>query len=127
MRIIIYILSPFNGRKLILAEINYLMHEKEFLAIKKALRSWRVYVKNGLSITIYTDYKSLKYFKIMRNSSKRLAKWLNKFGEHNLNIRYRKGSEIIILNAINRRPDFLKIKSRNRAYIIIIKGVDEEK
>jgi hypothetical protein len=50
------------------------MHEKELLAIKEILRNWRVYVKNGLPITIYTDYKNLKYLKIIRNPSKRLAR-----------------------------------------------------
>jgi hypothetical protein len=62
----------------------------------------------------------------MRNLSKRLAKWLDKFEEHNLDIRYRKGSKIIIPDAISRKPDFLKIGPRNRAYIAMIKDVDEK-
>ena len=62
----------------------------------------------------------------MRNFSKRLAKWLDEFKEYNLDIRYRKGSKVIIPDAINRRPDFLKVGPRNRVYIVIIKGVDEE-
>jgi ribosomal protein L24E len=102
------------------------MHEKELLVIKEALRNWRVYVKNGFSVIIYTNYKSLKYFKIMRNPSKRLAKWLNKFEKYNLDIRYRKGSEAIIPDVISRKPDFLEVGPRNRAYIVMIKGVDEE-
>jgi transposase InsO family protein len=102
------------------------VHEKELLAIKEALRSWRVYVENGLPVTIYTDHESLKYLKTMRNPSKRLARWLDEFGEHDLDIRYRKGSEAIIPDAISRRPDFLEAGPRNRAYIAMIKGVDEE-
>jgi hypothetical protein len=62
----------------------------------------------------------------MRNLSKRLARWLDKFRKYDLNIRYRKDSEAIILDAISRRPDFLKAGPRNRAYIAIIKGVDEK-
>lgn len=62
----------------------------------------------------------------MRNPSKRLARQLDKFGKHNLNIRYRKGSEAIIPDAISRKPDFLKAGPRNRVYIVIIKGVDKE-
>jgi hypothetical protein len=62
----------------------------------------------------------------MRNPSKRLARWLDKFKKYNLNIRYRKGSEIIISDVISRRPDFLEVRPRNRAYIAMIKGVDKK-
>jgi hypothetical protein len=102
------------------------VHEKELLAIKEVLRNWRVYVKNGLPVTIYTDHKSLKYLKTMRNSSKRLARWLDKFRKYDLNIRYRKDLKAIISDAINRRPDFLEVGPRNRVYIAMIKSVNEK-
>jgi hypothetical protein len=62
----------------------------------------------------------------MRNPSKRLAKWLDKFEKHDLNIRYRKGSEIIISDVISRKSNFLEARPRNRAYIAMIKSVDEK-
>ncbi|OQD73316.1 hypothetical protein PENANT_c212G08917, partial [Penicillium antarcticum] len=43
--------------------------------------------------------------------SKRLARWIEEFQEHNLKIRYRKGSEAIVPDAISRRPDFVQEES----------------
>jgi hypothetical protein len=63
----------FDGRKLQPAEINYPVHEKELLAIKYALQTWRIYIDNGHTTVIYTDHESLKYLATMRNPSKRLA------------------------------------------------------
>jgi hypothetical protein len=51
----------FEGRKLQDAELNYPTHEKELLVIQCALRKWRVYLDNGLSITVITNHDSLKY------------------------------------------------------------------
>ena len=62
----------------------------------------------------------------MRNPSKRLARWINEFGDHNLDIRYRKGSEAIVPNAISRRPDFKGEGPANAAFIGHMKyGMDE--
>jgi hypothetical protein len=56
----------FEGQKLQGAELNYLTHEKELLAIQCALRKWRVYrLYNGLSITVITGYDSLNYMNTM--------------------------------------------------------------
>jgi hypothetical protein len=55
----------FEGRKLQGAELNYLTHEKELLAIQYALRKWRVSLDNGLSITVITGCDLLKYMNTM--------------------------------------------------------------
>ncbi len=62
----------------------------------------------------------------MRNSSKRLVRWFHEFGEHDLDIRYRKGSKVVVFNAISRRSDFLGKGSRNRAFLAMIKEMDED-
>ena len=53
----------FDSRKLIAAELNYEIHDKELLAIVWAVQNWQSYL---LSITepfeILTDHDSLKYF-----------------------------------------------------------------
>ncbi|KAJ6084321.1 hypothetical protein N7486_011121 [Penicillium sp. IBT 16267x] len=40
--------------------------------------------------------------------SKRLARWIEEFQEYNLTIKYRKGAEAIVPDAISRRPDFIQ-------------------
>ena len=117
----------YDGRKLSPAEINYPVHEKELLAIKYALQTWRIYIDNGHTTTIYTDHESLKYLATMRNPSKRLARWIEEFGEFDLNIQYRKGAEAVVPDAISRRPDFMGEGPRNRAAIIAtVRGLDED-
>ena len=105
----------YDGRKLKPAEINYPVHEKELLAIKYALQTWQVYIDNNLTVTIYTDHESLKYLQTMRNPSKRLARWIAEFSEYNLDIKYRKGTQMVVPDAISRRPDLMGKGPRNIA------------
>jgi hypothetical protein len=96
----------FDGRKLHGAELRYATHEKELLAIKEALNRWRVYIDNGLPVTIITDHDSLNYMNTMKNPSKRLARWVEEFQSYNLNIKYRPGKLTTVPDALSRRPDY---------------------
>ncbi|KAL2035927.1 hypothetical protein VTO58DRAFT_101845 [Aureobasidium pullulans] len=97
----------FGGRKLRNAELNYPVHEKEGPAIKEALRQWEHYIQNGFTTVILTDHESLKYLQTMKTPSKRVARWFEEFSEFDIDIRYRKGSEAIVPDALSRRPDFM--------------------
>ena len=107
----------FEGRKLNGAELNYPIHEKELLAIKHSLRTWGAYISNGTRTEVLTDHESLKYLQTTRTPSKRLARWIDEFSEFDLDIRYRKGSEAIVPDAISRRPDFLGKGVANKAWV----------
>lgn len=97
----------FDGRKLRGAELNYPVHEKELLAIKEALRTWDRYLENGTRTTVITDHEGLQYLTTTRAYSKRLARWVDEFQAYDLELRYRKGEEAVVPDAISRRPDFL--------------------
>jgi hypothetical protein len=117
----------FDGRKLQAAEINYPVHEKELLAVKYALQIWRIYIDNGHTTVIYTDHESLKYLATMRNPSKRLARWVEEFGEYQIDLRYRKGSEQVVPDAISRRPDLMGEGPRNLAApVFMVRGLAED-
>jgi hypothetical protein len=107
----------FDGRKLRGAELNYPVHEKELLAIKYALRTWNAYLHNNHRTEVVTDHESLKYMNTTRTPSKRLARWIAEFAEYTLDIRYRKGSEAVVPDAISRRPDFMGTGSASKAWI----------
>ncbi|KAG0153432.1 hypothetical protein PDIDSM_5285 [Penicillium digitatum] len=87
--------------------VNYPVHEKELLAIKEALRTWDRYLENGTKTTIITDHEGLQYLATTRAYSKRLARWIDEFQAYNLELRYRKGEEAVVPDAISRRPDFI--------------------
>lgn len=97
----------FDGRKLKGAELNYPVHEKELLAIKEALRTWDRYLENGTRTTVITDHEGLQYLTTTRAYSKRLARWIDEFQAYDLELRYRRGEEAVVPDAISRRPDFL--------------------
>ncbi|SPO25960.1 uncharacterized protein UTRI_03325 [Ustilago trichophora] len=97
----------FDGRKMSEAELKYPVHEKELLAIRHALRTWRHYILNGCKITILTDHQSLAQMPKTKIASKRLERWIAEFGEYNLDIKYRAGEENTVADAISRQTDFL--------------------
>ena len=117
----------FDGRKLHGAELRYPTHEKELLAIKDAITRWRVYIDNGLPVTVITDHDSLKYMNTMTNPSKRLARWVEEFQSYNLHIRYRPGKLATVPDALSRRPDYLNaITLGKEEYIPLIQTFLEE-
>ena len=56
---------------------------------------------------VLTDHESLKYMNIIKRPSKRLVRWIVEFQAWKLNIRYRKGLEATIPDALSRGPDYL--------------------
>ena len=48
-------------------ELNYLVHDKELLAIVKSFQQWRVdLVCTNTVVCVWTDHKVLKYFIITK-------------------------------------------------------------
>lgn len=43
------------------AELNYLVHEKELLAVKEALRTWERYIDDGKTTTVIIIHEGLQY------------------------------------------------------------------
>jgi transposase InsO family protein len=105
----------FESKKFTSAECNYPTHERELLAIKNALRKWKCYVENGLTTTVRTDHAGLQYLKTTTTASGRLARWLAEFGEYNLDIRYKPGTEMTVADALSRRQDY-KLRTMNTAF-----------
>ena len=70
--------------------------------------------------TILTDHESLKYMNSVSKPSKRLARWIDEFQGYNLDIRYRRGRDAIVPDALRRRPDYFN-HIANEKYISYIK------
>ena len=63
----------YESRKLSPTELNYLIHEKELLAIIHALKIWRIYLE-GHHFKVITDHKSLCFFNTQPTLSCRQAR-----------------------------------------------------
>ena len=107
----------FDGRKLQGAELRYPTHEKELLAIKEAIEKWKHYIENGHKTTILTDHESLRYMNSVTKPSKRLARWIDEFQGYDLDIRFRRGREAIVPDALSRRPDYFNAMIQHDEFI----------
>lgn len=85
------------------AELNYPVHEKELLAIIRALKKWRVDLL-GSPFFIYTDHKTLKNFSTQKDLSCRQARWMEFMLQYDAKIFYIKGNENTVADALSRLP-----------------------
>lgn len=103
------VLHPFayHSRKLLHAEINYPIHDKEMLAIVVACRHWRAYLEGTKEpITIYTNHRNLQYFIKNKTLTRRHAHWSELLSGVNFLIIYRPGSAQGKTDALSRRPHY---------------------
>ena len=103
----------FHSHKFTDSELNYKIHDKELLAIVKAFKQWKIYLKESKDpVQIYTDYKNLIYFMTIKILNWRQVWWSEKLSNFNFEIHYWKGSENAKTDALSWRPDYMKDKSQ---------------
>ena len=86
------------------AEKNYPTHEKEMLAIVRALKWFRADLL-GTRFTIYTDHRTLECFQGQRDLSRRQARWQEFLAEYDFSIEYVKGDRNTVADALSRMPE----------------------
>jgi transposase InsO family protein len=96
----------FYSRKMIPAELNYEIHDKELLAIVAAFGEWRVYLEGSkYPVEVYTDHKNLLYFTSTKVLTRRQVRWSELLSGYNFRISYRKGNDNAKADALSRRAD----------------------
>ena len=67
-----------------LAESNYNIYEKEFLAVIKAIENWRAHlIWTEKPFIIETNHKNLAYWKEPKKLMGRMARWHKKLQDYN--------------------------------------------
>ena len=84
-------------------ELNYPVHEKELLAILRALRKWKMDLI-GSEFYVYTDHKTLLNFNTQKDLSRRQARWMEELAIYNCKFVYVKGEENTVADALSRYP-----------------------
>ncbi len=103
----------FHSKKLTKAELNYEIRNKKLLAIVNSFKQWKVYLKEFRhQIQVYTDYKNLLYFTIMKVLNWRQIKWSKELSSYNFQIQYWKKSENLKINVLSRRANHMMNKSQ---------------
>jgi hypothetical protein len=99
----------FYSRKMVPAERNYDIHDKELLAIVDTFREWRVYLQGTThQVKVITDHKNLTFFTTTKALNRRQTRWAETLGQYNFKITYQKGSDNARADALSRRPDYQK-------------------
>jgi hypothetical protein len=84
-------------------ELNYPIHEKELLAIIRALKKWRADLLGG-PIYVYTDHKTLENFETQKDLSRRQLRWQEYMSQYEILITYIKGENNTVADALSRIP-----------------------
>ena len=88
-------LMTFKGAKL-----NYPVHEKELLAIIRALKKWQIDLL-GSPFFVYMDHKTLENFNTQKDLSCRQARWMELMSQYDAKIIYIKGKENSVVDALS--------------------------
>ncbi|QRW20747.1 Retrotransposable element Tf2 protein [Rhizoctonia solani] len=98
-----YMSKSFSG-----AKANYDTHNKELLAIIKALEEWRIFLEaTDRPIQVFTDHRNLEYWMQARTFNRRHARWQIFLSDFNFEIHYCPGKQSGKPDALSRRSDYV--------------------
>jgi len=92
----------YESQKLNEHDQNYLTHDHELATIIHALKMWRHYLM-GMRFTFMSDHSGLRYLFDQPNLISRQARWLATLSEFDFEIRYIKGKENWVADALSRK------------------------
>ena len=106
----------YMSSKLSPAERRYATHDKELLAIVKAVEHWRCYLEgSGHPIRLLSDHRSLQHLNTQPNLSDRQARWVEKLSDFEFRIEYIKENLNRVADELSRRADYEAEASAERA------------
>jgi len=98
----------FISTSLSKSQLNYLIYNKELLAIKVALEEWRHYLEGARHpFTIYTDHINLTFPRKPELLSQRQIRWYEFLSRFDFNLVYRSGKRSGKPDILSRRSDLL--------------------
>ncbi|QRW25665.1 Retrotransposable element Tf2 protein [Rhizoctonia solani] len=100
---IAYMSKSFSG-----AEANYDTHNKELLAIIKALEEWRIFLEaTDKPVQVFTDHRNLEYWMQARTFNRQHARWRIFLSDFNFKIHYQPGKQLGKPDALSRQADYV--------------------
>ena len=96
----------YHSEKLDGARLNYPIYDKELYALVRVLQVWQHYLWPK-EFVIHSDHESLKFLKCQTNLNKRHAKWVEFIESFPYVIKYKKGKENVVADALSRKMSLL--------------------
>ncbi|KAI0998278.1 hypothetical protein K3495_g9919 [Podosphaera aphanis] len=95
----------YYSKKLLPAECNCDIHDKELLAIIRCLHEWRSELLGVANpFLILTDHQNLKYFMTSKRLSERQVRWSQLLSQYSFKLTFRAGKLAGRPDALSRRP-----------------------
>ena len=105
----------FYNKKMIPAECNYEIYDKELLAIIRCLEHWRPELEGtGEPVEIYTDHKDLETFMTSKKLTPRQVRWAEILADYNIKIQYQSGAKNVKTDDLTRMPGFRPAEDDDR-------------
>lgn len=98
------------------AERNYTTHDKELLAVVRALRAWDHYL-GGRHFTVLTDHRPLRFLRTQPNLGARQQRWLEELEKYDYTIEYLPGKNNVVADALSRQEPTLATLSHSSSDI----------
>ncbi|KAG8498147.1 hypothetical protein CXB51_006626 [Gossypium anomalum] len=96
----------YFSEKIIRAALNYLVYDKKMYALIRSLEMWQHYLWPK-EFVIHSDHEALKHIKGQHKLNKRHAKWIEYLESFPYVIKYKKGKENVVADALSRRYTLL--------------------
>lgn len=94
----------FFSRRLLPAERNYDIGNRELLAVKLALEEWRHWLEGTKQpFLVWTDHKNLEYIRTAKRLNSRQARWALFFTRFDFSLSFRPGSRNVKPDALSRQ------------------------
>jgi hypothetical protein len=101
-------------------ERKYDIHDKELLAIIRALEEWRPHLLGTTEpFEIWTDHKNLEYFRSSKKLNRRQARWSLTLADYNFVIVHKPGKSMTKVDALSRRTGHQRGSGDNADYLLL--------
>jgi len=98
----------YASRKLVDAEKNYSVYDKELLGLIFAFGKWHQFLFGAMfPIKVLTDHANLQYFHTRQLLNNRHLRWKLFLQNYDFRLAYRPGSANVVADALSRRVDYL--------------------
>jgi len=110
----------FYSKSLSSVEWNYEIHDKEMLAIIRALEEWRHFLEGAIHpVEIWTDHKNLEYFMMAKKLNRRQARWSLHLARFDFLLHHCPGCTMGKPDALSRRADHGNGASDNENIVLL--------
>jgi len=110
----------FYSKSLSSVERNYEIHDKEMLAIIRALEEWRHFLEGATHpVEIWTDHKNLEYFMMAKKLNCRQARWSLYLARFDFLLHHRPGHTMGKPDTLSKRADHGNGASNNENVVFL--------